>query len=298
MLLASSCAVFAADPPAVLSPDTGPARINAALLPNAWQVTRNVISGGLPEGDDAFEELAKLGVKTVISVDGMTPDVATARQHGLRYVHLPHGYDGISEPRGRELAKAVRDLPGPIYIHCHHGKHRSPAAAAVACVEAGLISEEAGQSLLKLAGTNPDYRGLYESVRKAHRLTPDELDRVQVEFRESSPIPPLAEAMVELEHAFDRVKQHAGGQWKKRDDSRAAALLLLEQYKEMRRLDVVTHRTSDFQKLVADGETAAEELQAAMSSETPDAAAAESALKKLSTGCAACHVKYRDNARH
>ncbi len=35
---------------------------------------------------------------------------------------------------GRKTAKAVRDLPGKIYIHCHHGKHRSAAAAATACV--------------------------------------------------------------------------------------------------------------------------------------------------------------------
>ena len=285
-----------ADPPASPGNQSVSAmkKLDAPLLPNAYQVTGKVISGGLPEGDAAFSQLARLGVKTVISVDGMTPDVETARRHGLRYVHLPHGYDGISPERGKELARAVRDLPGPVYVHCHHGKHRAPAAVAVACVEAGFLPPEAGESVLKTAGTSPDYRGLYESVRQARPLSASELDGLQVEFRETSPVPPLTEAMVELEHAFDRVKQQAAGGWKKQDDSRAAALLLLEQYREMRRLDVVKRRTSDFQQRVADGETAAEELQRSVSGETPDRSAAEAALKKLSSGCTSCHRQHRD----
>ena len=31
----------------------------------------------------------------------------------------------------RHLARAARTLPGPIFVHCHHGMHRGPAAAAV-----------------------------------------------------------------------------------------------------------------------------------------------------------------------
>src|SRR5262245_42817749 len=112
-----------------VSPSTAkPEKLAVEHLPNAYRITDKVISGGLPEGDAAFQELADLGVKTVISVDGMKPDVETAKKHGLRYVHLPHGYDGVPSERVLELAKAVRELPGLIYIHCHHGKHRSPAA--------------------------------------------------------------------------------------------------------------------------------------------------------------------------
>jgi len=115
----------------ILQPDEHyPVKLNALHLPNAVHVHAKVISGGQPDGEAAFQELHRLGVKTVISVDGAAPDLELAKKYGLRYVHLPHGYDGIPEPRVQELAKAVRDLEGPIYIHCHHGKHRSPAAAA------------------------------------------------------------------------------------------------------------------------------------------------------------------------
>ncbi|MEZ6069075.1 MAG: hypothetical protein R3C10_02145 [Pirellulales bacterium] len=148
------------------APTTATPRRKRAHLPNAVQLHPRVISGGLPEGDAAFAELEQLGVKTIISVDGAKPDVQAAARHGLRYVHLPHGYDGIPEERGRELAKAVRELDGPIYIHCHHGKHRSPAAATVACVSTGLLPANEAVAVLKLAGTSPNYRGLYESAER------------------------------------------------------------------------------------------------------------------------------------
>ena len=59
---------------------------------------------------------SRLGVKTVISVDGAKPDVDLAKKHGMRYVHLPHGYDGVPDDRAKELAKAVR-RPGRPDLH-------------------------------------------------------------------------------------------------------------------------------------------------------------------------------------
>jgi len=41
----------------------------------------------------------------------------------------------ITQTRGVELARAVQaaEAQGPVYLHCHHGKHRAPTAAAVVC---------------------------------------------------------------------------------------------------------------------------------------------------------------------
>lgn len=183
-----------------------PHRIVAKHLPNPIRVCAKVVSGGLPEGDAAFQELKALGIKTVVSVDGMTPDVKTARKYGMRYVHLPHGYDGVPADRAIELAKAVRDLEGPIYIHCHHGKHRSPAAASVACVGAGLIPPSQSMAVLKLAGTSPAYRGLFESARTAKPIDPQALDRLNADFPESTKIPPLAAAMVAIDQTNEHLK--------------------------------------------------------------------------------------------
>ena len=43
-----------------------PKRLSAEHLPNPWQIHPKVISGGLPEGDSAFRQLAELGVKTTV----------------------------------------------------------------------------------------------------------------------------------------------------------------------------------------------------------------------------------------
>src|SRR2546422_4056322 len=122
-------------------------------LHNAHRVTDKVLAGAAPEGDAAFEKLKQLGVKTIISVDGAKPDVETARRHGLRYVHLPIGYDNVAPQQGLAIAKAIDDLPGPIYVHCHHGRHRSAAAVAVACVMNGSLRPEQAESVLRTFGT-------------------------------------------------------------------------------------------------------------------------------------------------
>ena len=74
---------------------------------NAFRVTDRILSGSQPEGDAAFAELARLGVKTIVSVDGAKPDVASARKNGMRYIHLPFGYDGIPAERIAQLTRAA-----------------------------------------------------------------------------------------------------------------------------------------------------------------------------------------------
>lgn len=275
-----------------------PVKVMAEHLPNAFQIHPKVISGGLPEGDVAFAELAALGVKTVISVDGATPDVATAKKHGMRYVHLPHGYDGIPASRAKELAKAVRDLPGPIYIHCHHGKHRSPAAAAVACVVAGLIDYANAEQVLRAAGTSENYRGLYQSALGSRRLDGRALDRLVAEFPETAAIPPLAEAMVAVEHTHDHLKQMAAANWQAPTDHpdlepAHEALLLREHFKELLRLESVLSQPAEFQHYLVESEAAAEQLEAGLRDEDGRDNVAK-AFAAISKACVDCHQQFRD----
>ncbi|MFM7072015.1 MAG: hypothetical protein ACKO38_09515, partial [Planctomycetota bacterium] len=198
-----------------------PVKLAAKYLPNPVKVHPRVISGGLPEGDAAFAELKALGVRTIVSVDGAEPDIATAARHGLKYVHLPHGYDGIPEARVRELAKAVRELEGPIYLHCHLGRHRSPAAASAACVTAGFLSSKEALDVLKVAGTNPKYRGLFQAVADARPVPADELARLKVVFRERVEGTPLVKSMVALESTYERLKAASANGWNRAKDQKS-----------------------------------------------------------------------------
>ncbi len=270
-----------------------PEKVAAPHLPNAYRLHEKVISGGLPEGDAAFQELQQLGVKTIISVDGATPNVAMAEKYGMRYVHLPHGYDGIPTQRGKELAKAVRDLPGPIYIHCHHGKHRSPAAATVACVAVGYVSSNDALTVLKTSGTNPHYRGLYQAARDAKRLTQEELDQLHVEFKSTAAITPLAEEMVAIEHLHDQLKKFGAIQWReRREDAAHDALLLRERFTELMRVKDERYVSEEYMMLMKSSEQDAEQLESALRSN--EHVRADAALKRLSESCVACHQRFRD----
>ena len=53
-------------------------------------------------------------MRTVISVDGARPDVVRAHSFGLRYVHLPIGYDGVPREQALRIARATDpDLDPP-----------------------------------------------------------------------------------------------------------------------------------------------------------------------------------------
>ncbi len=279
-----------------------PEMLSIPSLPNACRLHEKVISGGQPAGPSGFLALQKLGVRTIVSVDGAMPDVELARAYGLTYVHLPHGYDGIPDRRAVELAKAVRDLPGPIYIHCHHGKHRSPAAAAVACVGSGYLSRQAAPSVLKLAGTSEDYRGLHQVVASAVPIR--RLDTVHVDYKESVDVPPLAATMVRVERSLDQLTkiEQAGWQVPKAHPDLSPeheALMLRELFSELLRNKEIRDREQQFRKILQHSrdETALleKQLQANHVSATGDRNSRLSAtLSSIRWDCKNCHRQYRD----
>ncbi|MFO1021892.1 MAG: cytochrome c [Planctomycetales bacterium] len=258
-----------------------------------------VISGGLPSGDEAFAELQDMGIKTIISVDGAKPDVGTAEKYGMQYVHLPHGYDGVPEERARELAKAVRDLKGPIYLHCHHGKHRSPAAAAVACIGAGLIGHDDGPKVLAIAGTSAAYRGLFQSVEAAHTFEKAFLDDLDVDFPPVAKLPAMAEAMIEIEHVDDRLKAIEQAGWKTPADQPALvpdheALLLREHFTELLRTKELQAKPEKFRQLAQEAEKVSQALEDALKRPTTKPDAASKLFLAVNNNCKACHTAFRD----
>jgi protein tyrosine phosphatase (PTP) superfamily phosphohydrolase (DUF442 family) len=276
-----------------------PKKIESAVLPNTYRLTDKVLSGGQPQGEPAFKQLQELGVRTIISVDGATPNVALAKKYGLRYVHLPHGYDGIAKERLVELAKAVRELPGAVYIHCHHGKHRSPAAAAAACVSAGYLNNDQALSVLTAAGTSRGYRGLFQTVERARPIDIAILKATHVEFPETADIPPLADAMIAIEHTHDHLKVIAASQWQPTEehadiDPPHEALLLREHYTELLRTDEVKRQPAEFQRLLQQSETNAKDLEDRLRTGRRDPRELNALFERITADCTACHQKFRD----
>jgi hypothetical protein len=193
----------------------------------------------------------------------------------------------------------VRDLPGPIYIHCHHGKHRGPAAAAIAhlcldekCTVQTVVVE------MKRAGTDPRYTGLYAAPQDWRRPTPAELDQLPADFPEVAPVTALAEVMVGIDNRWDNLKLAQKAGWKVPPDHPDIdppheALQLVEHFRELARQPAVKDRPEDFRRRLADAEQAAGELEKSLRPK-PDATAADKAFATVATGCTQCHARYRD----
>ncbi|EMI21132.1 hypothetical protein RMSM_01919, partial [Rhodopirellula maiorica SM1] len=75
-------------------------------------MTERIYSGAQPDDESAFAEIAKLGVRTVVSVDGARPDVAAAKRAGLRYVHIPIGYDGVGQAASESIVNLIKNAEG------------------------------------------------------------------------------------------------------------------------------------------------------------------------------------------
>jgi len=252
-------------------------------LHNLIRVNDWLYTGSEPESDPGFESLQSLGIRTIITVDGTTPDLARAGKQCMRYVHIPIGYNAIPQDRVRLIAKAMKELPRPIYLHCHHGKHRGPAAAiaALRCLDPQCsLAESLG--FLKLAGTDPEYSELYASVENQRVLPPAELGKVPATFPTSAPVPNFVGKMIELDNLFQRLKNTQA-------KDRQEAIALRELYRELLRES--DHKPEGFRKLLQQGEMLSEELI-----QTNSNAATNNAIAMSSAICTDCHKKFRNHA--
>jgi protein tyrosine phosphatase (PTP) superfamily phosphohydrolase (DUF442 family) len=257
------------------------------------KISSRIYSGSEPHGEEGIDSLAQLGVKTIVSVDGAKPKVDLAREYGLRYVHIPIGYDGVPEEAGLALARVVKEAKPPIYIHCHHGKHRGPVAAAVACIAAGdTLSKDAVQILVR-AGTSKDYTGLWRDVEK---YAPPPEGAELPELVEIAEVGSFTAAMAQVDRAYDNLKLCRDANWSVPPEHpdilpSQEALLLQEGLREATRN---TNGSDDerFTKWLAEAEEMAISLRNDLHAK--DATSANRRFTLLEAACKQCHKSYRD----
>src|SRR5262249_37624673 len=144
--------------------------------------------------------------------------------------------------------------------------------------------------------TDPRYAGLYASPGRVRRPTPEELDRVPMDFPETAEVPDLARVMVAVDTSWERLKEVRGAGWKAPAshpdlDPPHEALQLREHYREAARLASVRSRPEEFRTLLADAEAAAGDLEAALRGAREKA---EAAYRRSAEACTRCHGRYRD----
>lgn len=285
-------------------------RLNKAGLPNAIQVQPSLISGGQPLSTNGFRSLAELGIKTIVSVDGICPDLKSAELFGIRYIHQPLGYRGISAEDAGTLAHIILKFDGPIYIHCHHGKHRSPAAAAVACVTAGLMTDKSAFKLLTTAGTGAEYKGLFQAVADATPIEANEILQLKPALPKQADVTKLVTVMVELDEDMRQLKSLLSEVSKPADTSLTVqqaqrsnllerAAVLNDNFTELLRSHQQYESKSEFRKSLLMSQQASEKLQQFLEANlgptlNPEHAVQASFLSKLiSEQCNECHAAFR-----
>ncbi|MCO6436155.1 MAG: cytochrome c [Phycisphaerae bacterium] len=265
---------------------------------NVIQITPKLISGSAPDGDEGFAELERRGVRTIVTVDGAVPDVEAAHRHGMRYVHLPVGYHGIDHERQLEIARVVRDLPGPVYVHCHHGKHRGPAAAASAAVGLGWLTPQQGVVFMQQAGTSENYPGLYQCVAELEAAGQEQLDTAPADFPEVVPVPGFVKAMAAAQEAYDHLVEIRDAGWQFPPDhpdlvpeaearqlARLLGGLLDDPEREI--------HPPDFAEMLGKAGAAAKALEGSVIAGAPVAERTR-LLRVVHESCKACHRTYRD----
>ena len=278
-------------PPAV---EAGKLNQELAGLHNLMKVSDRIFSGSEPHGEPAFDSLKSLGIQTIVSVDGARPQLEQAHEHGIRYVHIPIGYDGVPKSACDSLTRVVREASGPIYIHCHHGKHRGPAAAAVALIASGTLTSKQAVQILEQAGTSRDYAGLWRDVE---HFVPANPDASLPDLVESAEVSSLVKFMADIDRRFDRVKNCRKRGWKTPSEHPEwqvleELVLINEALVEANRQ--VSHEFDrPFGSLLEASAAATSELMTAIRSQEPTQA--EEAFLRLEKTCQQCHRQYRDH---
>ena len=142
----------------------GPSTVDG--IERVHEVNDGLLTGSSPDAT-GYRSLQALGVDVVLSVDGPMPPVDLIESLGMQSIHLPIGYDGVPPEVMRSLVRLASETPGEtLYVHCHQGRHRGPAVAAILSQIRDRGSAEDGAAILVACGTDPGYEGLWEAVEE------------------------------------------------------------------------------------------------------------------------------------
>jgi protein tyrosine phosphatase (PTP) superfamily phosphohydrolase (DUF442 family) len=259
------------------------------------------ISGSVPDGDEAFQTLANMGIKTIISVDGSEPDLDRASANGLRYIHLPIGYDGFDETRRLELTKAagIALADGPVYIHCHHGKHRSAGAAAVIAVSLGFATPDEVIERMHVSGTAENYTGLYQCAANATPVDDAALDAIPDEFPSISHPVGMVKTMVQIDHATEHLKAIEAATWSVPTDHpdlvpSAQAGQLADLLRFLAQDRDTLNESDEFQFILGNSQRDAQQLENMIVDGKATTIDLSAQFKLITTSCKTCHTKFRD----
>ena len=273
-----------------------------ADLHNVRELGASIVSGSEPHGEEAFRILAAKGIRTILSVDGKVPDAALAAKYGMKYVHVPIQYKGISDEEIARIAKTFREQESPFFVHCFHGKHRGPAAAEIGRLVLDGLPRETALAEMRQCGTAETYEGLYETIAYARIPLESETRALEWDFPEASTLAGIPGAMVQIARADDHLKAASKNEWQPDPhhpdiDPLNEATKLANLFERSLALPETLSHAADFRAWLADSATQSAALRDALAALRQSRCTAEEATKAykaVSKTCSACHDTYRN----
>ncbi|MCH2147552.1 MAG: hypothetical protein MK073_07035 [Phycisphaerales bacterium] len=258
-----------------------------------------VISGQKPSISH-YPHLASMGVKTIICVDSVPPNVIAAKKYDIETIHIPMHYGMQSESKRNSIVSATHYglQRGNVYIHCHHGKHRSAAAAGIALVGLGLATKNEMHQKMNESGTSPAYCGLWDSVDNQNEVT----DIPVVQFRARVMPEGMTKQMIEINRAFERLKLAQSHHWnvpESHPDVAPAsdAGLIVEVLREIQVSDELNQYPYDFETQIVNAMHHASGLEDALS-QVQRNTKIDYLFNQVEQSCRHCHDAYRGKIKH
>ena len=284
-----------------------------AALHGAYKLgeNKNLFAGLSAATDAEFAALRELGVHTILHVGGDAPNTELAAASKIRCVHIPLGFRAITPLQMQTLARALRDLPGPLYIESAEGV-RAFAAAVIAQLTLGQIECAAGPATLNALGVPEAYSGLFAAVKSAVKADAATLNALHPEFLPRASVNPMVGAMVELDAIWKRIETSRGENWNAPVrpgplDVKAAkdagverdASLLLERYLALSRIEGVADQPPAYRDILSEGVAGAASFTFSLGEwkkeQTPESqSAVSSTFKRSAQTCFNCHAQFRD----
>lgn len=203
-------------------------------------------------------------------------------------------------------AKTFRELEGPFFVHCFHGKHRGPAAAAFGRVALdGARRDQAVAEMRQYCGTSGKYGGLYETVARGVVPTEEQTRALVWDFPAAHSFDGFRGVMVAATRAHDHLKLTAKRGFRPDPEhpdlnARNEAARLAELFTTALALDETSERPEEYRVWLQESADHARSLaQRIRDLQTHEAEGlltdALDELKAVTQRCDTCHKAYRNN---